>query len=353
MSRPSAPRAILARPALMRSALLGALLAGIGCARSSAVGGVSPSAGDMPSMSRTAPSPDPRVGLRAGLHDAAEASWNLRLLSNTPSPEGFAGVTNSDLAFTGNYAIQGNYNGFMVWDITNPARPTLKKSFLCPASQSDVSVYRNLLFVSAEGQSGRADCGPQGVQDTVSAMRVRGIRVFDATDITNPKYLTNVQTCRGSHTHTVVTDPHDAENVYVYISGSSGVRSSNELPGCSALSPDQDSSSAFFRIEVIKVPLAHPERAAVVSGARIFEGLAAPARHAEPVDSVALARRAAAQVRSPRPEERPRRRVRRAVRHSVRIALARHSATTSRCTRRSASPAVPAVATASCSTSPT
>ena len=293
MLRPTSPRAI----ALRLASMLGALLVGVACARSGSVDGAGPSPTAAPTaapnLSMTAPSPDPRVGLRAGLRDAAEAAWNLRLVSNSPSPAGFAGASNSDLAFTGNYAIQGNYNGFMVWDITNPDRPTLTKSFLCPASQSDVSVYENLLFVSAEGLSGRADCGPQGVQDTVSAMRVRGLRIFDATDIANPKYLTNVQTCRGSHTHTVVADPNDAENVYVYISGSAGVRSATELPGCSALSPDQDANSAFFRIEVIKIPLAHPERAAVVSGARIFEGLAAPPRHAEPVDSAALARRAA------------------------------------------------------------
>src|SRR5687767_5524135 len=91
-----------------------------------------------PDMSTSPPRPDPRVGLRAGRTDAAEASWNLRLVSNTPSPEGFAGVTNSDLAFTGNLVLQGNYNGFQVWDVTNPSKPTLKKAYLCPASQSDV-----------------------------------------------------------------------------------------------------------------------------------------------------------------------------------------------------------------------
>ena len=180
------------------------------------------------------PQQDRRVGLKAGMHDAGEAIWNLGKLSTTPAPEGFAGVTNSDLAFTGKYAIQGNYNGFMIWDMTNPRRPALVKSYLCPASQSDVSVYKNLLFVSAEGLTGRTDCGTQGVADTVSAVRMRGIRVFDITDMANPKYVGNVQTCRGSHTHTVVEDPKDKENVYIYVSGSSGVRSPSELPGCSA-----------------------------------------------------------------------------------------------------------------------
>jgi hypothetical protein len=245
------------------------------------------------------PQQDRRVGLKAGLHDAGEAIWNLGKLSTTPAPEGFAGVTNSDLAFSGKYAIQGNYNGFMIWDMTNPRRPQLVKSYLCPASQSDVSVYKNLLFVSAEGLTGRADCGTQGVADTVSADRVRGLRVFDITDVANPRYVGNVQTCRGSHTHTVVEDPKDKENVYVYISGSAGVRSPRELPGCSALSPDDDPTSSLFRIEVIKVPLARPQDARMVSSARIFEGLKAPPRRTEPVDSAALARRAAQAAAQP------------------------------------------------------
>src|SRR5207253_4287757 len=118
----------------------------------------------------------------------------------------------------------------------------------CPASQSDVSVYRNLLFVSGEGNSGRIDCGAQGVKDTVSKERLRGLRIFDITDIANPKYVGNVQTCRGSHTHTVLVDPKDAENVYVYISGSSRVRSPSELAGCVSAMPEADSNSALFRI---------------------------------------------------------------------------------------------------------
>lgn len=239
-----------------------------------------------PMDAATPPSPDPRVGLGAGWLDAAQAAWNVELVSNTPPPEGFVGVTNSDLAFIGPYAIQGNYNGFQVWDITRPASPTLKKSYVCPASQSDVSIYKNLLFVSGEGLSGRLDCGSEGVQDTVSTERLRGIRIFDVTDITAPKYVANVQTCRGSHTHTVVTDPKDPDNVYIYVSGSAGVRSPKELPGCSALAPDEDPNSALFRIEVIQVPLNDPQSAHIVSHPRIFDGLDAPAKHAENPEDV-------------------------------------------------------------------
>jgi hypothetical protein len=234
------------------------------------------------------PRPDPRVGLRPGLFDAQQAAWNLRLVSTTPSPAPFAGVTNSDLAFSGPYAIQGNYNGYQVWDISNPAKPALKVGFLCPASQSDVSVYKNLLFVSGEGLSGRLDCGTQGVADTVSRDRLRGLRIFDISDIANPKNVGNVQTCRGSHTHSVLVDPKDPENVYVYISGSAGVRSPNELEGCSRAFPDEDPGSALFRIEVIKVPVAHPEQAAIVSSPRIFNDLAPAPQHGEaPADAAA------------------------------------------------------------------
>ena len=249
-------------------------------------------------MSTTAPTPDRRVGLRAGAMNAGEATWNLRVVSKTRPSEKFAGVTNSDLSFSGSDVIQGNYNGFQVWDISNPKKPKLKIGYLCPASQSDVSVYKNLLFVSGEGMSGRLDCGTQGVHDSVSTDRLRGIRIFDISDIANAKYIGNVQTCRGSHTHTVVDDPNDKENVYIYVSGSAGVRSPNELAGCSKLAPDQDPNSALFRIEVIKVPLAHPELASIVSSPRIFADLTEAATHAETPQDIAAAATAAAAARA-------------------------------------------------------
>src|SRR5438067_2095327 len=248
--------------------------------------------------STVAPTPDPRVGLRAGLKDAGQASWNLKLITNVPPSEKFVGSTNSDLAFYKNYVIQGNYNGFEVWDVTTPARPTLKDAYFCPASQSDVSVYRNLLFVSGEGFGGRLDCGSQGVHDSVSHQRLRGIRIFDITDISNPKYLANVQTCRGSHTHTVVIDPKDTDNVYVYISGSAPVRSPTELPGCVRQSPDSNPNSSLFRIEVIKVPLAAPQQAAVIGGARIFDSLTQAPTHGEMPQDIAEAKRQADSARA-------------------------------------------------------
>jgi hypothetical protein len=241
-----------------------------------------------PIVSETMPSPDPRVGLSAGHWDAGQAAWNIRLLSTTPPSPKFLGVTNSDLAFTGKYAIQGNYNGFQIFDLTTPEKPKLVLEYVCPASQSDVSVYRNLLFVSGEGQTGRTDCGIQGVPEPVSKDRLRGLRIFDISDMENPKYVANVQTCRGSHTHTVVTDPRDKANVYIYISGSAGVRSEEELAGCFD-GPIDDPKTARFRIEVIKVPLAAPETAAIVSSPRIFNDLAPPPRRVEPRPNAANA----------------------------------------------------------------
>src|SRR5438552_10707842 len=189
-------------------------------------------------LSTVPPSPDPRVGLRAGavrfdtanrrvleVTAAAQAAWNLRLIVNRPASEKFVGVTNSDLAFFKNYVIQGNYNGFQVWDITNPAAPVLKVGYLCPASQSDVPVFQKPRFVSGEGMGGRLDCGTEGVHDSVSSARLRGIRIFDISDIAAPKYIANVHPCRGSHTHTVVVDPNDTHNVYVYVPGPARVRS--------------------------------------------------------------------------------------------------------------------------------
>ncbi|MEP6690989.1 MAG: hypothetical protein ABJD07_07520 [Gemmatimonadaceae bacterium] len=241
-------------------------------------------------MSPSAPSPDPRVGLGAGWFNAAEAIWNLGIVSKTPPSEKFLNLStpgdrrlvNSDLAFLGNYVIQGNYSGYQVWDISNVTRPTLRTAFVCPGSQSDVSVYKNLMFVSAEAVSGRVDCGMEGVQDTVSNARARGIRIFDISDIAHPKSVVTVQTCRGSHTNTLVTDPRDDANIYIYVSGSSTVRSPNELAGCSGgTNMSQDPNTALFRLEVIKVPLAHPEQSAIVSSPRVFNDLSAATRHGE------------------------------------------------------------------------
>ncbi len=248
---------------------------------------ISPAITPLPLTAVERPSPDPREGLTPGMFDAEEAIWNLELVSNTPPPKEFVGSVSSDLAFKGNYVVQGNFNGVIIWDMSNPASPKLVNEYVCPASQSDVSVYGDLLFVSGEGLEGRLDCGTEGVQDRVSDERLRGIRIFDISDVENPEYIANVQTCRGSHTHSVLKDPKDDDNIYVYVSGSSMVRPEEELPGCSAAMPNENSNSALFRIEVIKVPLDAPEESAIVSSPRIFDDLAPPPSHEPSPEDVA------------------------------------------------------------------
>jgi hypothetical protein len=192
---------------------------------------------------------------------------------------------NSDFAFQGNHLFQGNFYGVNIYDISDPSKTSLLTSLVCPGGQGDVSVYRNLLFMSVEMPNGRLDCGTQGFppdppppaekakeRHVPSAQkdRFRGVRIFDISDIKNPKQVAAVQTCRGSHTHTLVLDPNDKDNVYIYVSGTSFVRQPEELDGCSGQTPDKDPNTALFRIEVIKVPVASPQDAKVVSSPRVF-----------------------------------------------------------------------------------
>ena len=222
---------------------------------------------------------DPRVGLRAGWQDAEQASYNLELVAHVPKPEGFFNPTdpgdfsmmNSDLAFRGDVLFLGSFEGLQVWSIADPAHPVLRATLPCPGGQGDVSVLGNLLFMSVEETRGRVDCGPQGVAEPVSADRFRGVRVYDIADVTSPRQVAAVQTCRGSHTHTLVPDANDASHVFIYVSGTSGVRPGEELAGCSSATPVEDpDSTSYFRIEVIEVSLAHPEAAHIVNAPRIF-----------------------------------------------------------------------------------
>lgn len=277
-------------------------------------------------------SDDPRVGLKGGLYDAGEAASGLERLASLPKPSGFApgdvvvvpgppppaptdsgdaasrlpqaapntyGTANTDIAFSGNHMIVGNYNGINLYDIDNPKQVKAITSLLCPGGQGDVSIYQNLLFMSVEAVSGRLDCGSGGVPlpagyvppppppppaaapgeaparrrrplPPPSPDRFRGVRIFDISDIAKPKQVAAVQSCRGSHTHSLLVDPKDKENVYVYISGTSQVRQGEELAGCSDGQPDKNPETALFRIDIIKVPLAHPELAKIVSSPRIF-----------------------------------------------------------------------------------
>ncbi len=230
-------------------------------------------------------SPDPRVGLKPGakVGEAGEAAWNMKLLSNSPATNGFTGqgATGSDLAFKDHYAIQGNYRGFQIWDIATPTSPKLVVGFLCPSSQGDPTVYGNLVFISGEAAGARNDCGVTNITDSISMDRFRGIRVVDISDLAHPKVVTNIQTCRGSHTNTLVQQPGDKDNVYIYVSGYSRVRAEQEVKGCKD-APAGDSASAQFRIEVIQVPLKHPEQAKVVNSPHLLADLSGRTVHAPP-----------------------------------------------------------------------
>jgi hypothetical protein len=221
---------------------------------------------------------DPRVGLRAGWLDAESAAWNLDHLSFTPRPAGFFNpetpgdgrFSNTDLAFQNGLVYVGNYHGFMVYDVTDPGNPVLISSVECPGGQGDVSVFRNLVFMSAQETRGRLDCGGQGVEAPVSAERFRGVRIFDLSDPGNPVQVAAVQTCRGSHTHTLVEDPNDPETLYVYNSGTSIARSGEEMPGCSNVRDPDDPTTSYWSIDVIRVPLAAPENAELIESPRVF-----------------------------------------------------------------------------------
>ncbi len=219
---------------------------------------------------------DPRVGLQAGMDDAGTAIRGLELVSHLGKPESFQDAggslnfANSDFAFQGPHLFLGNFHGLNFYNVEDPRRPKLAVSVPCPGGQGDVSVYGKLLFMSVEQGSGRVDCGAQGVTATVSPERFRGVRIFDISDIENPKQIAAVQTCRGSHTHTLVVSPSDKENIYVYGSGTSSVRSGDELAGCSGGSPTEDPNTSLFSIDVIQVPLKAPETAKIVNRPRIF-----------------------------------------------------------------------------------
>lgn len=263
---------------------------------------------------------DPRYTLKPGLYDAGEAAMGMRHLSFTKKPEPFRldatspddpavnaalkmltpdpskmpkplkpvlaqlAYANSDFAFQGTHLFQGNFYGVSIYDIANPAAAKLLTTLVCPGGQGDVSVYKNLLFMSVEMPNGRTDCGtqmfgeitPEKMQQmmkthmpTVEKDRFRGVRIFDISDIRNPRQVGAVQTCRGSHTHTLVVDPTDKNNVYIYVSGTSFVRQSEELAGCDNGKAD-DPNTSLFRIDVIKVPVAAPAQAAIVSNPRVF-----------------------------------------------------------------------------------
>ena len=240
-------------------------------------------------------SSDARVQLAAGIDDAEEAIWNMALVTSRGKPAGFYESTqaesedadgngsdeavrrgllnfaNTDMAFAGDLLFKGNYHGFNTYRVEVPTSPQLVSSVVCPGGQGDVSVVGNLLIMSVEQTRGRLDCGLQGVADAVSPERFRGLRIFDISDMRLPRQVAAVQTCRGSHTHTLVGDPTGDGVVYVYGSGTAPVRSADELAGCSDESPAENPDTSLFRIDVIEIPLGNPEEARVVSRPFVFQ----------------------------------------------------------------------------------
>ncbi len=220
--------------------------------------------------------PDQRNGLKPGMLDAAISQNGLRLVSFTPKPAEFdtvRGLTfvNSDLAFKGKYVYQGNFAGFSIWDVSNPAKPARVAVVPCITSQGDPSIYGNLLFISAEGNGNRNDCAKGGVQHPADHMA--GVRIYDVSNPSVPKLVKNVQTCKGSHTHTIIPSPTDKGVIYLYVSGSQQARPETELAGCKMGTDPADETNSMFRLDVIRVPLANPSQAEVVTGARIFTNM--------------------------------------------------------------------------------
>ena len=159
----------------------------------------------------------------------------MRLVSFSRKPAEFDSVRgltfiNSDIAFRDHYAYQGNFAGFTIWDVKNPAKPEMVAVVPCITSQGDPSIIGHLLFVSAEGGGNRNDCAKGGVQDPKDHMA--GVRIYDVSNPKAPKLVKNVQTCKGSHTHTVIPSPTDKGVVYIYVSGNQGARPETELAGC-------------------------------------------------------------------------------------------------------------------------
>ena len=248
-------------------------------------------------------SDDPRATLTAGFRDAGEAILNLELVAALPKPPGFfdpenpsgapplmpqddsdedsdeevelsersplLAFDNTDIAFSGDVMVTGSYHGFNIHRLPEDGIPELISSVVCPGGQGDVSVVGDILIMSVEQTSARVDCGLGGVSEDVSPERFRGLRIFDISDLTRPMQVAQVQTCRGSHTHSVVSGPGEDGKIIVYNSGTGSVRDEEELAGCVGEAPGDD-RTALFRIDVIEIPVDDPSKSRIVSSPAVF-----------------------------------------------------------------------------------
>jgi uncharacterized protein (DUF305 family) len=252
-------------------------------------------------------SSDPRAGLAPGLFDAEEAILNLELVVSQRKPPGFydpnnpaargaaalkneldeedkpkttqksanalrypmLSFSNTDMAFSDDLLVTGSYHGFNMYQLQDSGIPNLVSSVVCPGGQGDVSIVGDLLIMSVEQTRGRLDCGLQGVSEDISDERFRGIRIFDISDITSPVQVGAVQTCRGSHTHSVVSGPDADGKILVYNSGTSSVRKEEELENCIDGTPGDD-RTALFRIDVIEIPVDDPSKSRIIDSPTVF-----------------------------------------------------------------------------------
>jgi uncharacterized protein (DUF305 family) len=254
-------------------------------------------------------SDDPRSGLTPGLYIADEAIMNLELVASLKKPIGFfdpnnpegkrpedpgkeknedeevsvleasksllspmLSFSNTDMAFQDDLLVTGSYHGFNMYKIKNDGIPDLISSVVCPGGQGDVSIVGDLLIMSVEQVRGRVDCGREGVGKDASPERFRGIRIFDISDQSRPKQVGIVQTCRGSHTHSVVSGPSADGKIIIYNSGTSSVRDEEELEQCVGDIPG-DERTALFRIDIIEIPISDPSKSRIVSSPAVFADL--------------------------------------------------------------------------------
>jgi uncharacterized protein (DUF305 family) len=255
-------------------------------------------------------SDDPRAGLKAGYKDAGEAILNLELVAALPKTPGFfdpknpavlpqpmpeddseeatddeaseddeeeewservpyLAFDNTDIAFSGDVMVTGSYHGFNVYRLPQDGLPEHVSSVVCPGGQGDVSIVGDILIMSVEQSLGRVDCGATGVSEDVSPERFMGLRVFDISDLTAPRQVGQVQTCRGSHTHSVVSEGKEDGKIIVYNSGTGGVRDEEEMEGCISELPGDD-RTALFRIDVIEIPIDDPSKSRIVDSPAVF-----------------------------------------------------------------------------------
>ncbi len=235
-------------------------------------------------------SDDPRTKLSAGYLDAGEAIKNLKHIGLTNKPAGFydpnnaleqmdssdedieeryplLSFSNTDMAFKDDIMVAGNYHGFNIYRLADDGKPSLISSTVCPGGQGDVSIVGDLLIMSVEEERARLDCGLQGISEDVSSERFMGVRIFDVSDLTRPKQVGAVQTCRGSHTHSIVKS--DEDSILLYNSGIAGVRDEKELAGCIG-DVAGDQRTALFRIDVIEIPVKAPHKAKIVASPKVF-----------------------------------------------------------------------------------